>query len=328
MRSFQQRNPVRIALVGIAVIALGMVAAWQSDDLPLIGGGTTFTAEFAEAAGIREGNEVRVAGVKVGKVRGVELAGDRVRVSFQVRDTWLGDRTQARIELKSLLGQKYLAVQPAGRRTLDPAEFIPLERTTTLYDVFDAFGDLSETVGKIDTDQLATSFDVISGTLANTPQDLSGALRGLSRLSDTVASRDQELAALLSNSKQLSQTLASRDKQLVRLMKDGNVLLAELSRREQAFRSLLRGTKALAEELTGLIDENAEQIGPVLQDLDRLTGMLHRNRKALADGARAFAPFVRHFNNVIGTGRWFDAYMCGFLLPQTEQLNQHGCDPR
>lgn len=329
MKSFQKRNPITIALIGIAVIVLGITAAMNADDLPLIGAGTTYSAQFEEAAGIKAGNEVRIAGIKSGKVKDVELDEQGlVRVTFYVKDAWMGDQTRADIKLKSLLGQKYLAITPAGSKNADPDEVIPTSRTTSPYDVLEAFRGLAQTVDQIDTARLSKSFNVISDTLANTPEELTGALSGLSRLSDAIAKRDAELAHLLSNTRQVSETLADRDEVLVKLMKDGNVLLAEVAKRKQAISSLLAGTQELAVQLNGLVDDNKEQLGPVLKQLDQLTGMLNRNREALGKGIRAFAPFVRQFNNVLGNGRWFDNYLCGFLLPQEGPINQDGCDPR
>jgi phospholipid/cholesterol/gamma-HCH transport system substrate-binding protein len=331
MKSFQQRNPICIALGGIVVIVAGFFAAMNADDLPVIGAGTTYTAEFEEAAGLKSGNEVRVAGIKVGKVTDVSLKDDIVVATFKVKDTWMGDQTRAGIKLKDLLGQKFLAVEPAGRETMDTGAMIPVERTSSPYDVLEAFRDLSATVDDIDTDQLAESFDVISETFADTPDEISGALSGLSRLSDVIVKRDEELATLLSNARSVSQTLAERDDQLVTLMKDGNELLSELSARRDAISSLLQGIQELAAELEGLVDDNNEQIGPVLDELDQLTGMLDRNRDSLAENIKAFAPFLRQFNNVIGTGRWFDNYVCGLLLPQRDDpvtVNEQGCDPR
>ncbi|MFF5986288.1 MCE family protein [Prauserella flavalba] len=326
MTSFQKRNPIPIAVVGIVLMVLGTVAALNSDDLPIIGGGTTYTADFSEAAGLQADDEVRIAGVKVGKVTDVELAGDRVRVSFKVKDAWLGDRTSAAIKIKTLLGQKYVALDPVGDRALDPGDTIPRERTVAPYDVLEAFRGLSQTVDEIDTEQLAQSFDVLSETFADTPDDVRGALDGLSQLSNTIASRDQQLSTLLANTRQVSQTLADRDAELTKLIDDGNLLLAELARREQAISALLQGSQALATELQGLVDDNQGQLDPVLTQLDQLTGMLQRNQESLSEGIRRFAPFIRVFNNTIGNGRWFDNYICGLLLPSVGPLNEEGCN--
>ena len=210
-----------IAVAGLTMIVLAVLAAVSVPDLPLIGDGPKYTAEFGEAAGLQPDDAVRIAGVKVGRVSSVVLDGDKVAVSFRVKDAWLGDRTSAVIKLETLLGKKYLALEPLGDGVLDPAAPIPRERTTAPYELTDAFRDLSKTVNAVDTQQLAKSFETISRTFANTPADVKGALSGLSRLSDTLSLRDDQLSRLLANTGQFSDTLADRDAQLVRLMRDG-----------------------------------------------------------------------------------------------------------
>ncbi|WIY06077.1 MCE family protein [Amycolatopsis mongoliensis] len=317
--------PVRTALVGLTVLALGVLTALNARSLPVIGDGTTYSAEFSEAAGLFEGNDVRIAGVEVGRVSDVELRGDRVRVSFRVKGAWLGDATGAAIRLKTVLGQKYLALDPRGDGTLDPGQPIPRSRTSVPYDILAAFGELSSTVDRIDTTQLAKSFDTLSATLANTPQSVRAALTGLSRLSDTLATRDHQLGTLLGNTRVVSQTLVDRDTAVQRLLADGNQLLAEVSNREQAIGSLLDGSRQLATELSGLISDNDTQVGPLLTQLDQLTSMLQRNQDALAAGIRGFAPLVRLGTDLSGNGRWIDGYLCGLILPSFGPLNEEGC---
>ena len=327
MKSFQNRNPVPIGIIGLVVIALGITAALNTDKLPIIGAGTVYTAQFSEAAGLVEEDSVRVAGVKVGTVQSVELAGDRVKVTFKVKDTWIGNRSTAAIKIQTLLGSKYLALNPLGEKPLDPAEPIPLKRTTAPYDVTEAFQDLTKNVRKLDTQQLAKSFNVLSNTFENTPDEVREALSGLSQLSRTIAKRDDQLSKLLANTKQVSKTLSARDTALVKLLEDGNKLLAELQRREQAISTLLQGSQELAKQLRGLVQDNKEQLAPVLAELDQLTSMLYRNQKSLAQGIKNFAPFIRLFTNAIGSGRWFDNYVCGLLPPSVGPINKKGCYP-
>jgi phospholipid/cholesterol/gamma-HCH transport system substrate-binding protein len=317
--------PVRTALAGLTVLALGVLTALNARSLPVIGDGTTYAAEFTEAAGVSEGNDVRIAGVEVGRVSDVELRGDHVLISFRVKGAWLGDTTGAAIRLKTVLGQKYLALDPQGDGTLDPGKPIPRSRTSVPYDILAAFGELSSTVDRIDTTRLAKSFDTLSATLANTPQSVRAALTGLSRLSDTLATRDQQLATLLGNTRVVSQTLVDRDAAVRQLLDDGNQLLAEVGDREQAISSLLDGSRRLATELSGLISDNDTRLGPLLTQLDQLTSMLQRNQDALAAGIRAFAPLVRLGTNLSGNGRWVDGYLCGLVLPSFGPLNEAGC---
>ena len=327
MKSFRSRNPITIGVTGLVVIALALLAAVYSDDLPIIGGGTTYQAQFSEAAGIKPSDEVRIAGVKVGKVTDVDLDGASVLVSFKVKDAWMGDRTRAAIKIKTLLGQKYIALEPDGGSTLDPGKPIPRNRTVAPYDVLEAFRGLADTVDAIDTPQLAKSFEVLSQTFANTSDNVKGALDGLSALSKTISSRDEQLAQLLGNTAQITKTLADRDAEVAKLIEDGNKLLDEVRRRKQAISSLLDGTKKLSAELKGLVDDNSKQLDPVLKELDQFTAMLQRNQDSLAKGIEKFAPFVRQFNNTIGNGRWFDNYICGLLPPSVGPINPQGCKP-
>lgn len=327
----KERNPIRTGAISLTLIALLLLAAFYSDDLPIVGGGTSYAADFSEAAGLVPGNEVRVAGVKVGKVTKVKLNGDRVRVTFKVKDAWVGDRTTAMIRIKTLLGQKFLALDPQGSQPLSPGDPIPKERTLAPYDVNEAFNGLATTVGQIDTKQLADSFTVLSDTFKNSPEHVRGALDGLSALSKTISSRDEQLAKLLDNTRQLTKTLADRNAEFEKLLSDGNLLLGELRKRREAISALLTGTRDLSRELSGLVQDNQNQLKPALEQLGRVTTILQRNQDNLDRSLALMAPFYRVFANTLGNGRWFDTYICGLLPPSVNLgvvgFNEEGCLP-
>ncbi|ANZ42823.1 ABC transporter substrate-binding protein [Lentzea guizhouensis] len=327
----KQRNPIATGAISLTLIGLLLLAAFYSDDLPIVGGGTSYAADFSEAAGLVPGNEVRVAGVKVGKVTKVKLNGDRVRVTFKVKDAWVGDRTTAMIRIKTLLGQKFVALDPQGSQPLSPGDPIPKERTLAPYDVNEAFNGLATTVGQIDTKQLADSFTVLSETFKNSPEHVRGALDGLSALSKTISSRDEQLAKLLDNTRQLTKTLADRNAEFEKLLADGNLLLGELRKRREAISAVLSGTRDLARELSGLVTDNQNQLKPALDQLNRVTTILERNQENLDRSLALMAPFYRVFANTLGNGRWFDTYICGLLPPSVNLgvvgFNEEGCLP-
>ncbi|MDR7302447.1 MCE family protein [Haloactinomyces albus] len=326
MTSFQKRDPLKTGAAGLLALALAFVLAMNFQSLPFVGG-KTYVAHFSEAAGLTTDNVVRVAGVEVGSVTDVELDGDHVKVTFEVSDAWIGNRTHAAIKLGTLLGRKYLALDPRGSKELPSSEPIPLQRTMSPYDVIEAFSGLSKTVGDLDTEQLARSFRTLSETFSDTPEQVRGALKGLSALSETIAKRDQELKKLLDRTSKLAGTISARNAEIEKLLADGNRLLRELRARRDAIRSLLDGTRALSEQLTGLVDDNAAQIGPALTQLDKVTAMLQRNQDNLSRSIELMAPFTRLFSNVLGNGRWFDVYICGLLPPAAGPINREGCLP-
>jgi phospholipid/cholesterol/gamma-HCH transport system substrate-binding protein len=325
MKPFRERNPYVIGLVSLTVIVLLILTAFFSSDLPIIGGGTTYTADFTEAAGLIPSDDVTVAGVKVGKVTDVSLEGNHVKVNFKVKNTWIGNASTVDLKIKTLLGSKYLEITPMGSQALDPNSAIPTSRTTSPYDVLDAFNGLSQTVQALNTNQLAQSFQVLSATFATSPTDVRNALNGLSALSNTISSRDAQLSQLLSNTGQISQTLAARDTEVKQLLSDGTLLLGMLQQRKQAIDTLLSGTRSLSTQLTGLVNDNNQQLQPVLTELNQFTTMLQQNESSLTNGLQLLAPFARLFANTIGNGRWFDNYICGLLPPSIGPINQVGC---
>jgi phospholipid/cholesterol/gamma-HCH transport system substrate-binding protein len=312
-KALKDRNPLVVGLIGLTLTALLAFTAYHAESLPVIGGGTTYTAEFSEAAGLREGDEVRVAGVKVGSVTGISLDGDRVKVSFRVKDAWVGDASTVAIAIKTLLGSKYLALDPLGTKPQQPGDRIPLARTTAPLDVTKAFEGLGTTLGEMDTEKIAESFEVISETFKDTPPEVTAALEGLSALSRTVSTRDTEIAELLAATEQISGVLAGQNDNIETLIKDGNLLLAEIGKRRNAINALLTGSQELGRELAGVVADNTEQIGPTLDALDRVTTVLQDNQDQLDATLALAGPYYRLLGNALGSGRWFDAYICGVV---------------
>jgi phospholipid/cholesterol/gamma-HCH transport system substrate-binding protein len=322
--AYGARRPVPLAITGIVVIAALTLLAFNATGI--LSSATNYRADFTEAAGLHAGDMVTIAGVEAGRVAAVALDGDHVRVTFAVNDAWVGDQTSASIQIRTLLGAKYLALDPQGGAPLDPAAPIPLARTASPLDVVAAFDGLSATFDQLDTKQLATSLETLATTFRDTPDDVRGALDGLSRLSTTVASRDDQIRSLLAGTHQLSTVLAQRSGDVTTLLSDGNELLAELQKREQTVANLLDGTKRLSQQLSGLVADNQARLRPTPETLGRVVDVLQRNQNDLADTIKNEAVFIRLFTNAVGNGHWFDSYICGLLpTPTVGPLNPGGC---
>jgi phospholipid/cholesterol/gamma-HCH transport system substrate-binding protein len=307
---FRERNPVIVGAVSLAVIAALILAAFRAQDLPVIGGGDTYYAAFSESGGLKANDEVRIAGVRVGKVESVELDGDHVLVTFRVKtDSEFGDLTQAAIKVKTLLGAMYLSLQPAGSGQLEADSEIPRERTSSPYDVVDAFSGLAETSEDIDTDQLARSLTTLADLSRNTPDEFKNALRGVSALSSNIAARNDKINSLLGNLEKESGVLNDRDQDIVALMKDSDVLFRALVARRQAVHNLLVSTSTLSKELTALVSQSRADLKPALTHLENVLQVLNKNEDNLDNSLRLMAPFYRVFANTLGNGPWFDTYI-------------------
>lgn len=315
MKPFREMNKTIIGAVGITLILVIVAAGFNADKLPIIGGGDVYQAEFSEAAGLRPQDEVRVAGVKVGKVTALDLEGDKVVIKMRLKQVSFGNLSRADIRIKTVLGRKFVALTPDGDGTMQPGSTIPLARTTSPYDVSDAFQGLASTVAKIDDQQLAKAFETLSATFKNTPDEVRASLTGLSRLSRTIASRDTQLKALLDRAHGVTQVLADRDQDLVAFLSNSSLVLQELKARRAAIDSLLSSTVELSQQLEALVRENRAQLAPALAQLRGVVEVLRKNESSIDQALPRLATFTRIFANNLGNGRWFDTLVQNLTKP-------------
>ncbi|KQX74772.1 ABC transporter substrate-binding protein [Aeromicrobium sp. Root472D3] len=312
MKPFRERNSVIIGLIGLTIIAAMMLGAFRADRLPIIGSGDVYHAEFAEIGSLKTGNEVRVAGVSVGKVQDIELDGNKVRVTFKIdKGTRFGPQTGADIRIRTLLGAEFLALTPEGKGQLAKGSTIPLARTVAPYDVVQAFSDLSRTTDQLDIPQLSEALTTLGEISAQTPEEFRGAIKGVSDLSRNLAARDEQINTLLVNLKKVSSVLNSRNDQLVTLFKDADTLFQAISARRDSIHRLLVSTQTISAQLRGLVKDTKSDLLPALKQLDTVTDMLRKNEASIDEALRVYPGFTTVFANALGTGPWFDTYLGG-----------------
>jgi phospholipid/cholesterol/gamma-HCH transport system substrate-binding protein len=306
MKPFRERNPLPIGIIGVVLIALFLAVGLDAGKLPFISSGHTVYAQFADAAGLQNGDNVRVAGVLVGKVTSVKLDGNVVKVGMKVNgNTHVDAGSKADIKIETLLGQVYIALRPTGTTAL-PSNTIDVGDTTTPTSITTAFQGLGSTAGEINVNQLAESFDVLASTFKNTPGDVRGSLIGLERLSSTIASRNAQITALLGHTNVVTNTLATHDAQIAKLINDSNLILDTVNQQRNVIHKLLIDTSALSHQLSALVAENQAVIGPALNKLHGTLSILRANQTNLDETLHLVAPFVRDFTDTLGNGRWFE----------------------
>lgn len=307
IRPFREMDPVPIGVIFIVFMAILLLLSFNLDKLPFTSG-TGYKAAFARADGLRKGDRVMIGGVVVGKVTSVGLEGTHVRVGFNITNgkAHLGRDTTASIQIATLLGNKYLALNPQGPGQWPSGQELPLSHTQNVFDVEPALQGLATTAGNIDTKQLATALDTMAQTFKNSPQSIRSMLTGLSRLSTTIASRDQQLGELLDHADVLTGVLAQRRQDFTRIFGSGDQLLRMLQRRQAVVRSLVSNTSALSRQLSGLVHDNQASIGPALAHLHDVLGVLNAHQNNLDVIIKELYVFVRGEVDATGSGPWFD----------------------
>lgn len=332
MKLFEERNPAAIGAIGIVLAAAITGIALNYDRLPIINRTQQYSAYFAEAGGLIPGAAVQVSGLKVGEVTKVGLVGPRVLVSFKIDDkVSLGDRSEAAVKTKTILGAKILELTPRGDgRQQGP---IPLDRTHSAYQLPDALGELTMTISGLNTDQLSTSLSTLSQTFKDTPPALKVAVDGVTRFSQTLDARDSELRRLLANANKATAVLAERRDQVVGLVNDLNALLTQLLEQSGALDQISGNISALATQVKGFISDNRETFKPALEKLNGVLAILDKRKDAVQKTIKMLNAYLMSLGESISAGPFFKAYLSNlppgqFMMPFIDAaFSDLGLDP-
>jgi phospholipid/cholesterol/gamma-HCH transport system substrate-binding protein len=315
IKPLSQRGPVQVGLIGTVIVTCVVIAAFEYNKLPFINDYNNYSAYFSEAGGIKPASSVRVSGMGVGRVSDIRLDGTKVRVGFTVRKgIELGDRTEAAIKTETILGAKMLELTPRGEGRL--AGPIPLERTTSPYDLPDALGDLTTTISGLDTAQLSSALTTLAETFKETPPDLRPALQGVARFSETLNNRDAQLRSLLGNASKVSAVLGRRSQQIAGLVANSNALLAALLDEQDSLDALMNDLTAVSHQVSGLVDDNRTQLKPALDKLNGVLEILDNRKEDIQRTLPKFKRYAMSFGECLGSGPFFKAYVANLVPGQ------------
>jgi phospholipid/cholesterol/gamma-HCH transport system substrate-binding protein len=316
MTPFRERNPIVVGLVSIAVLAVAMGFAFSLNRFTFFRGVYEVSADFGDAAGLTPENEVRVAGLKVGKVKSIELAEsdeiiDRVRVVMEVSSgVELGDATEAEIKLKTILGQKFVDIVPKGGAPLVRDDrIIPLNRTRIPFELYEVTNRSVASIGQIDAKALNDALREL-GTLFEDPEgNLGRALDGLSTATKGLKEREAELDQLLKSGGEIVDVLGSRSEALGRIFDSTSELLTALSARSEGLRGFVSGTDHLARELSGLLKATRGDLDPALRDLHTALLVVKKEIGPVEKAVQALGPSAKSFGSAFLQGHWGDIWL-------------------
>ena len=196
MRTLEEHNRVRSGLMGILILLLVIGVGQSFASVPMLFAQPTYYAQFSDTAGLSGGDKVRIAGVDVGEVRSMDIEGDKVRIGYTLNGTTIGTDSRAAIRTDTILGRKNMEIEPRGTEALRANGVLPLGQTTTPYQIYDAFFDVTKAASGWDTETVKRSLNVLSETIDQTYPHLSAALDGVARFSDTIGKRDDQIKEL------------------------------------------------------------------------------------------------------------------------------------
>ncbi len=273
------------------------------------------TATFEDVSGLLANDNVKVAGVPVGKVTGIKIVDGRARVTFNVRDNVnVPTDSKVGIRWRNLLGQRYVYIYPGTASTmLEDKASIPLDRTISVVDLGELFNRLGPIVKAIEPAKVNAFLDTVVAALDGNEAKVRQAISDLAVLTKGIASRDLAIQRLIENSNAVAAAINSRDAE-IRTVLDNLVTIAgtfsdntevldqavtELGDFSQNLGSLLSANRGEVDRAITNLHTLVELVRTKLPTVDRVLGNLDETARAFFNSSR----YGEWLNQVIPCGR-------------------------
>ena len=300
----------------VTVVVTGLLATTIGNFR--FGGTTEYRAVFTDVTGLLKGDDIRIAGVRVGSVEKVEVY-DRTlaRVTISVdKERRLSESTKAAVRYRNLVGQRYIAlVEGAGSDTLLKAgATIPLKRTTPALDLtvlFNGFKPLFIALSPKDINEF--SFEIIQ-TLQGEGSSINSLLAHTASLTSTLADRDAVIGRTLDNLNSVLGTVDSRDQKLSELILQLQRFISGLSEDREAIGASLTNIAGLADATAGLVQDARPGLKTDIRELGEVAATLDDNKKVVNEFLDRFPGKLNTITRTATYGSWFNFYLCEFSV--------------
>jgi virulence factor Mce-like protein len=286
----------------------------------------TYTAEFTDVAGLVEGDEVRIAGVRVGQVVGIGLAGQGAdqpaggtdhpvaEVDLEVSaDVPLPSAVQATIRYRNLVGQRYIALtegEGSGGETLDAGAVIPLAQTTPALDLtllFGGFQPLLQALSPADMNRV--SFEIIQ-VFQGEGGTMESLLSHVGSLTSSLADRDDVIGSVIENLTTVMGTLAARDQQLSDLVVSLQQFVTGLADDREAIFDSLQTIDQLAVSTSGFLEQARAPLSADIQALGDLSSNLADTGDLVEEFLQTAPAKLDLTTRTAINSSWFNFFMC------------------
>jgi phospholipid/cholesterol/gamma-HCH transport system substrate-binding protein len=292
---------------GVLVIIIGNIT---------FGSSNSYQAEFVDATGLVKGDDVRIAGVKVGSVEGISIV-DRTRamVTFSVEtDTALMQSTHADIRYRNLVGQRYIALtnEIGSTGVLKPGSTIPTSRTSPALDLtvlFNGFKPLFQALSPADVNEL--SYEIIQ-VFQGQGGTLNGMLAHTASITQTLADRDRVIGHLITNLNSVLAHVGDRNRQLNQLITTFRDFVGGLKRDRGAILGSLDQISNLTVQTADLVSGIRQPFVADIHHLRGFAGNLDRGKSEIDRVLQVMPIKLTKVGRTAIYGSWFNFYLCNF----------------
>ncbi|WP_020105813.1 MCE family protein [Nocardia sp. 348MFTsu5.1] len=308
------RKPlIRFCLFAVLALVLTWTI-WSTLERSVPGDTDKYTAYFNDVSGLHEGDDVRMAGVRVGRVASIKLDRDRAEVKFEVQDDQtIFTNTQASVKYQNLIGQRYLGLDLVE----DAPEQQKMKKGSTLqvpsqdsFDVSALLAGFQPVFDTLEPEQVNQLSESLVQTFQGNQVSLSYTIAQVGEVAADFANRDQVIAAIITNLSAVMGDLSSQGEQMQGLVTNLAGLIEGLNSNSPALGAAVDSIGSATDRLGGLI-------GQIRPDIDSIgTGLRTTTSELIGVGAKLdqlaidLPLFLVHFPMVMGQGNYLNIYAC------------------
>ncbi|GAB20375.1 Mce family protein [Gordonia effusa NBRC 100432] len=284
-----------------AVIVLAVLGLLTAGLYFLTPGKGEVKANFAEAGQIRTGDNVRVAGIPVGAVSGVKLAGDHVEVTMSVdRGTFIGSESSADVKMLTVVGGNYIDITSVGDQELGDRS-IPVTRTSVPYSLTEVFQLAQPKISKIDASPLRETLVQLNDGFASNPGALRKNLTQVSSMLTNLNKKQDEFGAMLNLAADYSKTVNANGDVLTATARNLSLFISEYDNFGRRLNAAVFGLDGILAKVQGLFLSYRDGIDPLVRQIDSI--------------GREFGPLLTRFTPMINQGRDLIKKLEGMVAP-------------
>lgn len=268
---------------------------------------TSYQAEVDDVTGLLLNDEVKIAGVAVGKVTGIDVERGAAVVSFAVDDdVVLRDSTRVGVRWRNIFGQKYLYLYPGDDgAVLEPGDRLPIEQAVPSADVGDFLNAVGPILQAIDPQDANAFVEAVMEALQGNEANVRDLLDNTAVVSATVGGLDQEVGRVIENLEDVMSALADRDEAVDATLRNLSSLSDTLATNNDTLEQLVVNFAEVQDQLNQLISENRGDLDLTISNLQEIAGVLSEHRDDLEDTLATLPTGVIPYHQISSYGQWF-----------------------
>jgi phospholipid/cholesterol/gamma-HCH transport system substrate-binding protein len=277
-------------------------------------GGVPMSAVFTDATSLNIGDDVRIAGVKVGTVDKIEVTQGRLaKVGFSVaKSVDLTQGAKAQLRFRNLVGQRYISIEPSpnGGAALTAGHTFPVEETTPALDLtllFNGFQPLFQLLNPEDVNNLS---EQIIAVFQGEGATVEGLLSSTASLTSTIAEKDKVIGELITNLSSVLTTVNDRSSQLDTTIITLQRLVSGLAEDRKTIGSTVEGLGNLTDSVAGLLEEGRKPLKGSITALGDLSANLSDSGATLDSFFQKLPVKLDSIGRIGSYGSWFNFYLC------------------